>query len=779
MLGTDDLKKLIFNKYKVKKLIHSSGFADVYEGINEKEKIPIALKFEKRNTLYKILESEAFLLVNLKGFGIPKIITYGHHGLYNVLIEELLGNSIGHIYDSWSSSKFNLKDICMLAIQCLDRLEYIHSKFVIHRDIKPYNLVIGRNDPNVIYLIDFGLSRKYRSSRTGKHIKFKNLKLTYGSLRYLSINGNRGYEQSRRDDLESLGYMLIFLATGKLPWMKAEDANLDIVKKYLFIYKIKKSFSAEKICEGLPEEMVDYINYCKGLHFEEDPNYNYLKSLFGNILININQENDLKFSWIARKDLKEMEERNKSLNRNESKNKNLRSISPHLRILNQIKKSLEIKRSFNIKVNDQNNEEKNIGNNLEEPTSFIYKDNEDNISNYKEKEKENSINEGDQKKEKKINKNIESESTKERDLKATDKSLSTSCDKRENKYRKPKKKKFKNVDNKNYEKSNFYIEKKIGQENNKIFNEEKNKIFELNYQNFKNNNDEELDDEIENDKELGELYNNYNKDMHSNKDKQDYIEKRYNLSSVAKPVFNKIKMPEQKYQSIKFISNNNFWNDTDNSFENNYKFNTYYNRNLHDFDIGNFDINIFNNNYCIENSNNKITPKITTSMNNNIYPLNNKNNYYVNDNFIPSTLENCQKNNFPKSRKDFKTAKNENNISKDKNLIMQINTSFNKGKNIRKPHLDKFDKKRKENSKNIKNIEKNMIYNVNMNSISPFQKGNIKDNPYFLNPKIHYIRKLNTNIIHKSNIKPNNILNPENISFKEDISDNFLNDINI
>ena len=778
MLGTDELKKLIFNKYKVKRLIHSSGFADVYEGINEKEKIPIALKFEKRNSLYKILESEAFLLVNLKGFGIPKIITYGHHGLYNVLIEELLGNSIGHIYDSWSSSKFNLKDICMLAIQCLDRLEYIHSKYVIHRDIKPYNLVIGRNDPNVIYLIDFGLSRKYRSSRTGKHIKFKNLKLTYGSLRYLSINGNRGYEQSRRDDLESLGYMLIFLATGKLPWLKAEDANLDIVKKYLFIYKIKKSYSAEKICEGLPEEMADYINYCKGLHFEEDPNYNYLKSLFGNILTNINHENDMKFSWISRKDLKEMEERNKSLNRNESKNKNLRSVSPHLRILNQIKKSLEIKRSFNIQVNDQNNDEKTIGNNLEEPTSFIYKDNEDNISNYKEKEKENSINEGDQKKEKKINKNIESESTKERDLKATDKSLSTSCDKRENKYRKPKKKKFKNVDKKNYEKSNFYIEKKIGQKNKQIFDEEKNKIFELNYQNFKNNNGEELDNEIENDKELEELYNNYNKDMISNKDKQDYIEKGYDLSSVTKPVFNKIKKPEQKYQSIKFISNNNFWDDTDNSIGNNYKFNTYYNRNLNEFDIDYFDINIFNNNCCIENSNNNIIPKITTSMNNNIYSLNNKNNYYLNDNFIPSTLDNCQKNNFPKSRKDFKTAKNENNISKDKNLIMQINKSLNKGKNIKKSYLDKFGKKRKENS-NIKNIEKNMIYNVNMNSISPFQKGNIKDNPHFLNPQIHYIRKVKTNIIHKSNRKPNNILNPENISFIEDINDNFLNDINI
>ena len=222
MSNREILKKLIFNKYKIKKLIHLSEFASVYEGINVKDKIPVAVKLEKRKSKYNVLKSEAFLLMNLKGFGIPKIISYGISGLYNVLIEELLGKSIGSIFNTIKEGKFNLKDICMIAIQSLERLEYIHSKLVIHRDIKPDNLVIGRSDPNIIYLIDFGLARKYRSSRTGKHIKFNNLKLTYGSLRYLSINGNRGYEQSRRDDLESLGYMLIFLATCNVHWNKAE-----------------------------------------------------------------------------------------------------------------------------------------------------------------------------------------------------------------------------------------------------------------------------------------------------------------------------------------------------------------------------------------------------------------------------------------------------------------------------------------------------------------------------------------------------------------------------
>ena len=293
-------KKLIFNKYKIKSLIQASGFGLVYQGINVKENIPVAIKLEKKKSAFNILESEAYLLMNLKGYGIPKIITYGYHGLYNVLIEELLGLSIGDIFDS-KRKTFNLKDICMIALQCIDRLEYIHSKFVIHRDIKPHNLVIGRSDPQVIYLIDFGLSRKYRSSRTGKHIQYKNIKLCYGSLLYLSINGNGGYEQSRRDDLESLGYMLIFLSTGYVPWLHLHNRKYIEVKKYMLAYKIKKRVTTETLCKGLPEEMIKYINYCKGLHFEQDPDYNYLRSLFKFILLKINQKNDLNFCWISNK----------------------------------------------------------------------------------------------------------------------------------------------------------------------------------------------------------------------------------------------------------------------------------------------------------------------------------------------------------------------------------------------------------------------------------------------------------------------------------------------
>ena len=147
--------KLIFNKYKAKSLKEITNFCWTYEGENIKDNEPIFIKIEKNNILYKFLECEAYCLFNLKGFGIPKIISYGKNGKYNILIEELLGKSLFELWEfGKKKEKSNLKNVCMVALQILDRLEYIHSKNYIHRDIKPQNFVNGRKDPNIIYIID-------------------------------------------------------------------------------------------------------------------------------------------------------------------------------------------------------------------------------------------------------------------------------------------------------------------------------------------------------------------------------------------------------------------------------------------------------------------------------------------------------------------------------------------------------------------------------------------------------------------------------------------------
>ena len=214
------IHKVVFKKFEIKKMISSSPFSFVYEGINLINNTPVALKMEKEK-LFNHLESEAFTLMNLKGYGIPQLISYGKRGSYNILIEELLGPNIEFLWEKYGFKKelsvknnITLKDICLIAIQILERLQYIHDKDMIHCDIKPKNFVIGRNNPKIIYLIDFGLAKKFRSSKTGKHVRFANKYKLIGTFFFSSCNAIKGYELSRRDDLESLGYALLYLANG-------------------------------------------------------------------------------------------------------------------------------------------------------------------------------------------------------------------------------------------------------------------------------------------------------------------------------------------------------------------------------------------------------------------------------------------------------------------------------------------------------------------------------------------------------------------------------------
>ena len=342
-------KAIIFNKYQIKKLIAATHFGWLYEGINIREKEPVAIKFERKVSKFNLLESEAYFLFSLKGFGIPKLISYGKSGLFNVLIEELLGLSLQSIWNSkLYKNKYKLKDVCMIALQCIDRLEYIHTKDVIHRDIKPMNLTVGKENANVIYLIDFGFAHKYRSSRTGKHIKYKNIKKVLGSMRYLSINANKGYEQSRRDDLESLGYMLVYLSKNYLPWIEYEKQKINKMKKYKLVCASKIENIPEILCAGLPIEFSEYLKYVKNLEFEQEPNYNYMRKLFLDVLSRYNYQNDFIFSWILNKktkrgsDTKSLD--NKSYSKNNSKKKCGRQNSQK-RLYNIIKKSLEKERA--------------------------------------------------------------------------------------------------------------------------------------------------------------------------------------------------------------------------------------------------------------------------------------------------------------------------------------------------------------------------------------------------------------------------------------------------
>ena len=288
--------KIIFKKYKIFKQIGNGSFSNIYSVERIKDKKKFALKTEKINSKYKLLESEAYFLYTLQGFGIPKFISYGRTKNYNILIEELLGKNLDDLFIK-KKGKCNIIDICLIGIQLIDRFEWIHSKNIIYRDIKPENFLIGLENPNIIYIIDFGFCKKYRSSKTGKHVLPKNIHQFYGTIRFGSPNVLRGKQPSRRDDLISLGYMLIFFIKKKLPW----DFNSPIFDKtkYLNSIKIKESNANGQLFSNLPTEFFEYINYTRNLKFEQKPDYTYLKSLFLNIITKKNMDyNRITFSWI-------------------------------------------------------------------------------------------------------------------------------------------------------------------------------------------------------------------------------------------------------------------------------------------------------------------------------------------------------------------------------------------------------------------------------------------------------------------------------------------------
>lgn len=285
---------IVAKKYIVDKRLGEGSFGKVHSGRNKNNGNMVAMKFEKANIQKPKLRNEFHLLRHLQNdnIGIPRLMWFGEQDRYTILVTELLGYSLDDLIRM--RKRFSLKTTLMLGIQMLNIISYVHSKGVLYRDMKPDNFLMKSGSPSELYIIDFGLSRFYVDDNNN-HIPKESGKGFVGTARYSSVRSHTGITQSRRDDIESMLHVLIYLLKGKLPWQKATGSTKK--ERYDNIYKIKKELKPYVLCSEIPDEFRIMIEYARSLKFHESPSYVYLSDLMNTMMINNGETFDWNYDW--------------------------------------------------------------------------------------------------------------------------------------------------------------------------------------------------------------------------------------------------------------------------------------------------------------------------------------------------------------------------------------------------------------------------------------------------------------------------------------------------
>ena len=284
-------------RYRLGKKIGTGAFGEIFEGTDIFDNSSVAIKLEHNSVKYPQLLFEAKLLKSIPSTGIPVMHWFGIAGEYNAMVMDLLGQNLEDLYN-YCAKNFTLKTIIMIIIQMIERLKHVHDNHYIHRDIKPENFLIGKdNTEKTIYLIDFGLAKRYRDEYTQIHIPLKENRNLTGTARYASCNAHNGLEQSRRDDMESIAYVILYFFRKKLPWqgLKCKDKN----EKHAKIKELKMSITPEKLFEGIPKEFADYLTMVKKLGFEDEPAYKTYIQMFNKLFKAKEFEMDYIYDWVT------------------------------------------------------------------------------------------------------------------------------------------------------------------------------------------------------------------------------------------------------------------------------------------------------------------------------------------------------------------------------------------------------------------------------------------------------------------------------------------------
>ncbi|CAK87070.1 unnamed protein product (macronuclear) [Paramecium tetraurelia] len=293
----------IFNgKYVVQKKISSGSFGVVLFGHDKDKNIDVAIKIEKEeNEDVRSLEREVQVLERLNGIeGVPKIYWHGEQDDFNVIVMQILGKDLSHYVKS--KKKFSFKTSIQLGIQIVKVLERIHNKGVVHRDLKPENVLFGIDDESSkIYVVDFGISKIFRDKNGNIH-PFRDNTSFIGTTRYASIAAHKGFELSRKDDIESLIYVLLYFIKGQLPWQNMQ--NVSDEERTAKVGEMKMSIDPRELCKDAPIEFAIILEYLKQLQYLSEPNYNLIQQQFEKAAENLGIQLDYSYDWDQQQPMK-------------------------------------------------------------------------------------------------------------------------------------------------------------------------------------------------------------------------------------------------------------------------------------------------------------------------------------------------------------------------------------------------------------------------------------------------------------------------------------------
>ena len=270
--------------FTVVKRLGGGSFGEIYEGFDIRDQRKVALKFESTKADIPQLRNESKIYQRLDGVpSIPKLLWFGTQSGFNILVIELLGVNL-ETFRTEAGGKIALKNVLKVGDQMIGIIQRLHKCGFIHRDIKPENFLFAPGTArDTIYLIDFGLSCSFIDSMTKQHIRFSDKHHLVGTARYASVNTLFGYMQSRRDDLESIFYVMIYLLNGHLPWQglraTSEKNKCDKIRDLKLIFTNSEEFLK------LPKELRQVLDNIRKLSFNEDPDYNKLRTLIRELSI--------------------------------------------------------------------------------------------------------------------------------------------------------------------------------------------------------------------------------------------------------------------------------------------------------------------------------------------------------------------------------------------------------------------------------------------------------------------------------------------------------------